>query len=128
MLSACQPLKNTSLQPPLNSDVGFLFIYTPDTKQKNADAVLIYIDNLNAGEIAENKPLQLPITTGWHKLAVRRQSPLGAREELANFDLLIEKDAVYYARFAKKDDVPVSISTGQPTFGVVDENTGRQMH
>jgi hypothetical protein len=127
MLSACQAMKNNSYQQPVSEEVGNFFMYTPDTQQKNSDAVLIYIDDLKAGEISENRPLQLSATTGWHKVAVRRQSALGAREELAKFDMLVEKDIIYYVRYAKTTDATVSVLVGSSTFGVVDENTGRQM-
>jgi hypothetical protein len=126
-LAACQLAKDTSYKVPTNGATGSLFIYMPDTKQKNTDAVSISIDNLSAGEMAENRPLQLSAAIGWHKVAVRRLSTLGAREELAKFDILIEKDTIYYVRYAKTTDATVSVLVGSSTFGVVDENTGRQM-
>lgn len=127
MLSACQSMKNNSYQQPAAGELGSLFIYTPDTQQKNTDAVLIYIDDLNAGQISENRPLHLSATTGWHKLAVRRQSALGAREELAKFDMLVEKDIIHYVRFAEGGSKPIATFAGSSVFGVVDENIGRQM-
>ena len=126
-LPACQLIKNTSYQQPISGESGSLFIYTPDTEQINADSVSISIDNTSAGDVSENRPLQLSASTGWHKLAVHRRSALGAREELAKFDMLVEKDIIYYVRYAKTVDAAVRVMTGSSVFGVVDENIGRQM-
>jgi hypothetical protein len=117
LLSGCKVVGAGSYQVPANAETSRLFIYTPDTKQKNADGVLVYIDKLTAGEVSENRPLQLPVTTGWHKIVVNRKSALGPKEELGKIDLLVEKDKVYYLRYTKKPS----------TFETVEENVGRQM-
>lgn len=114
----CAPAGRNAYQVPSGVDTAALFLYTPDTYKKFDSAVLIYIDKIKMGELAENTPLQLSVATGWHTLVVNRKSALGAREALASLNLLVEKNEIYYVRFG-------GIAT--PDLQVVNESDGRQM-
>lgn len=126
VLAGCATeIKDMSYQANKSADKASFFVYTPDTQLKTAPAVVLYMDQMKIGELAENRPLQFSANAGWHSLVVHRLSVLGAREELARFDILVEKDQLYYVRYAKNS--PATVSIGTPIFGVVDESIGRQM-
>jgi hypothetical protein len=103
---------------PADGELSQLFIYTPNTDQKNVPSVAVRIDKKTVGDLAENRPLQSSTTPGWHTISIHRQSTLGAREELASVNALFEKDIIYYVRYSR---------TGAPNVSIVDEDTGRQM-
>lgn len=124
LLAGCN-LKDATYQAPAAAEAAQFFVYIPATEQKSTSKIYVYLDQAKVGEVGVNQPLQFSVALGWHTLTARRQSSLGPKEELAAFDMMVDKNQIYYVRFDKT--TPASVLVGSPLFGVVDEHLGRQM-